>query len=147
MARSNRWSSTWNRPSIERFIEQAQKLEASEDFSALQVLAEQVFLRRENEFYSPLITHYETQIFRSQGEADAFAREQAERYQHRPEVELYDLQNDPYELKNLAAQPEQKPNLARLRAALDAWIQEQGDEGVQTQMETKAHQGSELMQR
>lgn len=93
-------------------------------------------------------TETNTPLFKSwlrKGETDAFAREQAERYQHRPEVELYDLQNDPFELKNLAEQPEQKPNLARLRAALDAWMKDQGDEGVKTEMEAKEHQGSGLV--
>lgn len=71
---------------------------------------------------------------------DAFAKEQVERYQHRPPVELYDLQNDPFEMKNLADQPEQKPNLARLRVALDGWMKQQGDEGVKTEMEAKEHQ-------
>ena len=90
-------------------------------------------------------TQTKSPVFKSwikKGETDAFAREQAQRYQHRPAVELYDLQNDPFEMKNLAEQPEQKPNLARLRAALDAWMKQQGDEGVQTEMEAKEHQGS-----
>ena len=74
------------------------------------------------------------------GQTDAFAREQAQRYQHRPPVELYDLRNDPYEMKNLAGEPDQKANLSRLRAALDAWMKQQGDEGVATEMEAKEHQ-------
>ncbi|MDQ3812357.1 MAG: sulfatase atsG, partial [Armatimonadota bacterium] len=91
-----------------------------------------------------------TPLFKSwikKGETDAFAREQAWRYQHRPAVELYDLQNDPFELKNLAEQPDQKSNLTRLRAALDAWMKEQGDEGVKTEMEAREHQGSGLMRK
>ena len=53
---------------------------------------------------------------------------------------FYDLQNDPFEMKNLAEQPEQKPNLARLRAALDAWMKQQGDKGIKTEMEAQEHQ-------
>ena len=90
-------------------------------------------------------TEVRTPLFQSwvrKGETDAFARQQAEMYQHRPAVELYDLQNDPYELKNLADQPDQKANLNRMRAALDAWMKQQGDEGVKTEMEAKEHQGS-----
>ena len=93
-------------------------------------------------------TEVNGQVFQSwvrKGETDTFAREQVMRYQHRPAIELYDLQNDPYELTNLAAQPEQKSNLARLRAALDAWMQQQGDEGVKTEMEAREHQGSGLV--
>ncbi len=90
-------------------------------------------------------TEVNGQVFQSwirKGATDAFAREQVLRYQHRPAVELYDLQNDPYELINIAAQPAQKSNLARLRAALDAWMQQQGDQGVKTEMEAREHQGS-----
>ncbi|RYX86433.1 sulfatase atsG [bacterium] len=76
------------------------------------------------------------------GETDAFAREQAQRYKVRPAVELYDLQNDPFEMKNIADQPDQKANLTRLRSALDGWMKQQGDEGVKTEMEAKEHQGS-----
>ncbi|BCM93485.1 arylsulfatase [Abditibacteriota bacterium] len=95
-------------------------------------------------------TEVNTPLFASwvrKGQTDAFAKEQAERYQHRPAVELYDLQNDPFELKNLAGQSEQKSNLTRLRAALDAWMKDQGDEGVKTEMEAKEHQGSGLVKR
>jgi uncharacterized sulfatase len=76
------------------------------------------------------------------GETDAFAREQAERYQHRPAVELYDLQSDPHEMKNIADDADQKATLTRMRGALDAWMKQQGDEGVKTEMEAKEHQGS-----
>lgn len=50
-------------------------------------------------------------------------------------------------MKNLAEQPEQKSQLNRLRAALDAWMKEQGDEGVKTEMEAKEHQGSGRVRR
>lgn len=49
-----------------------------------------------------------------------------------PCEELYDLQADPYELRNLAASadPAHAAALARLRAALDTWIVESGDRGA-----------------
>ena len=90
-------------------------------------------------------TETNTPLFQSwikKGETDAFAREQAQRYQNRPPVELYDLSNDPYEMKNLADQPAQKANLTRLRGALDAWMKDQGDEGVKTEMEARQHQNN-----
>ncbi|MBI5397099.1 MAG: sulfatase [Verrucomicrobia bacterium] len=43
--------------------------------------------------------------------------------------ELYDLQTDPFELKNLAGLPEHKEVLARLRAVLEAWIEKTNDSG------------------
>ncbi|MEI8206018.1 MAG: sulfatase [Kiritimatiellales bacterium] len=47
----------------------------------------------------------------------------------RPEVELYDLENDPYEMKNLAENPEYKPVLNKMRRALSDWMEETGDKG------------------
>jgi arylsulfatase A-like enzyme len=47
----------------------------------------------------------------------------------RPAEELYDLQADPYEVRNLAADPKQKAQLNRMRAQLDSWIKETGDQG------------------
>lgn len=79
--------------------------------------------------------------WRRKGEAgDAFARAQAARYTRRPSVELYDLQSDPWELKNVADRPENRETVARLRAQLDAWMTQQGDEGDKTEREANEHQ-------
>ncbi len=45
----------------------------------------------------------------------------------RPEFELYDLQNDPGEMVNLADCPETEPIRRELLAKLRAWMQETGD--------------------
>lgn len=50
------------------------------------------------------------------------------RYQERPREELYDLQNDPFEEHNLAGSPENAPVLSRMRAVLEQWLKEQGDQ-------------------
>jgi arylsulfatase A-like enzyme len=49
-----------------------------------------------------------------------------------PPEQLFDLQTDPHEIRNLAqsAEPEHREALARLRAALDVWLVETGDRGV-----------------
>ncbi len=47
----------------------------------------------------------------------------------RPVEELYDTQTDPHEINNLAANPAFGNDLARLRDACDAWINEVGDLG------------------
>lgn len=61
--------------------------------------------------------------------AAAFIR----RYHTRPAEELYDLRADPWELKNLAADPARAKTLQDLRAELDAWMKAQGDEGLKTE--------------
>lgn len=52
----------------------------------------------------------------------------------RPAEELYDLQADPEETRNLAADPAQAATLARLRRELDAWMTQQGDRGLETEL-------------
>jgi len=62
-----------------------------------------------------------------------------EMYQQRPEFELYDLENDPYELNNLAEIPEYAQRLSQLKAELDAWMQQQGDRGIVTEDAAQPH--------
>jgi len=53
------------------------------------------------------------------------AVERAYKYQHRPEEELYDMENDPFELKNII---EEKSELAEeLRGQLVEWMTQQND--------------------
>jgi hypothetical protein len=52
---------------------------------------------------------------------------------HRPAEELYDLTNDPQQLRNVAAEPAHADRLTQLRAQLDAWMTQQADEGLQTE--------------
>ncbi len=47
----------------------------------------------------------------------------------RPEEELYDLENDPYEMHNLAGNPEHRETLRRMRNALSDWMHRTGDDG------------------
>lgn len=46
-----------------------------------------------------------------------------------PEEELYDLQNDPHETRNLAGIPEHQRTLQRLRGVLNKWIEDTNDQG------------------
>ncbi|EMI20102.1 heparan N-sulfatase [Rhodopirellula maiorica SM1] len=50
------------------------------------------------------------------------------RYYSRPEYELYDLQNDPNELSNLAGREELSSVQHELTSELNHWIKDQGDE-------------------
>jgi len=47
----------------------------------------------------------------------------------RPGEELYDLEADPHEIRNLAADPAHRETLEAMRARIDAWIEETGDQG------------------
>ncbi len=61
-------------------------------------------------------------------EKDAKAAALVERHNHRPAEELYDLQADPYELKNLAADPAHAELLAKLREKVRQWRVQQGED-------------------
>lgn len=50
------------------------------------------------------------------------------RYIERPAEELYDINSDPNELHNLAAEPAHSKRLAAIRQELKAWMKEQGDQ-------------------
>ncbi|MDQ3440534.1 MAG: heparan N-sulfatase, partial [Planctomycetota bacterium] len=46
----------------------------------------------------------------------------------RPAEELYDVEADPHAVRNLAADPNYTTTLTKMRAAVDAWRIETGDE-------------------
>ncbi len=48
----------------------------------------------------------------------------------KPDHELYDLENDPHEVNNLASSPDHRHILERMKAALDAWMKETSDLGA-----------------
>ena len=50
------------------------------------------------------------------------------RYHIRPEFELFDLEKDPNELRNLAGHPKYKAKLAELKSELKKWTTAQGDD-------------------
>jgi N-sulfoglucosamine sulfohydrolase len=51
-----------------------------------------------------------------------------QRYHARPREELFDLETDPHEQRNLASDPQHAERLATLRAELNAWMVAQGDQ-------------------
>jgi arylsulfatase A-like enzyme len=59
---------------------------------------------------------------------DPHAKQVIERYSHRPAEELYDVQADPYELKNVAEDPAHTEALAGLRERLKQWRLQQGED-------------------
>ena len=63
-------------------------------------------------------------------QTDSDAKFLTDRFVKRPAIELYDLQEDPWELNNIAANPEHAARIVTMRAALEAWMEQQGDRGV-----------------
>ena len=55
----------------------------------------------------------------------------------KPSEELYDLDTDPYEVRNLAGSPEHQSVLARMRQALETWQKETGDLGLVPEAELR----------
>ncbi len=63
-------------------------------------------------------------------------------FRPRAEEELYDLEADPWETRNLAGAEHHSGVLASMRATLDAWIEESGDRGQR--FETPGEYGSDM---
>jgi uncharacterized sulfatase len=61
------------------------------------------------------------------GRDDPQAAISVKRYQERPREELYDLESDPWEQENLAANPGQSERLQGMRVELERWMNGQGD--------------------
>jgi N-sulfoglucosamine sulfohydrolase len=59
----------------------------------------------------------------------------------RPSEELYDLQSDPYEMKNLAADPALSEIKAKLQKELDTWMIQQKDKGLEAENLANTRQG------
>ncbi len=70
-------------------------------------------------------------------ETSPSARKLTQRIVKRPPVEFYDLQKDPYELNNLAADPAYATQIKDYTTKLHAWMQQQGDKGAAMDVEGK----------
>lgn len=58
------------------------------------------------------------------------ARFLMDRFVKRAALELYDLENDEWELNNIADDPEQDGRMAVMQAELNNWMACQGDRGI-----------------
>jgi N-sulfoglucosamine sulfohydrolase len=72
---------------------------------------------------------------------DERAKRVTHRYQHRPEFELFDCVADPLQMANLAADERYAGTVKELKTKLDAWMTSQGDQGIETELDAKNHQG------
>lgn len=78
-------------------------------------------------------------------EGDPFAQKRVTVYKERPEFELYDLRKDPYELHNVANDSAYKDVRIHLKKELDLWMEQQGDEGVSTELQATERQSNRWM--
>jgi len=62
-------------------------------------------------------------------------------FQYRPAEEFYDVTTDPYEMNNLGDNPQYRAVMDGMRKRLLAWMEQQGDEGVATEMKALERQG------
>jgi uncharacterized sulfatase len=60
-----------------------------------------------------------------------------DRFVRRPAIELYDLKNDPFEMKNLADRKKHAQRILELQVELYKWMSEQGDRGAAMDVEFK----------
>ena len=58
----------------------------------------------------------------------------------RPAEELYDLEADPFETRNLAGDPGLAAVKTKLSNALDGWMRQQGDKGMETELAAPSRQ-------
>jgi N-sulfoglucosamine sulfohydrolase len=73
--------------------------------------------------------------WRQAAEQDAEIAARIRWLSHRPEFELYDLRHDPLETNNLADQSDHTQIKRRLKTQLDAWMLQQGDDGLETELQ------------
>ena len=55
-------------------------------------------------------------------------------YLKRPEYELYDIINDPFEQVNIIQQPQYQKEIAVLKSNLTDWMRQQGDKGIESEL-------------
>lgn len=100
-------------------------------------------LNWENEFQNLVTEKMEVyQSWKTKAEqGDAFAMQQVKLYQKRPEYELFNLTGDPFEMHNLADNGKYKSVKKELNEVLKEWMAQQGDKGVETELNALNRQG------
>ena len=73
-----------------------------------------------------------------QMETDPHALDMVTRYMLRPAEQLYDVQSDPFEMNNLALDPQHARIRKQMALQLDRWMRDQGDPGAA--LDTKQNQ-------
>lgn len=73
-------------------------------------------------------------------ETDSVAYWLTNKYQHRPGIELYDLEHDRYCMRNIALEPGSKIITDKLDKVLKEWMISCGDKGQATELDALSHQ-------
>jgi uncharacterized sulfatase len=97
--------------------------------------------------FSNLLTSREDSVLHAwlaAGKDDPAALARAQFYSHRPAEEIYDLQAGPFELKNRADDPALAEIKKDLAHRLDLWMEQQGDRGIETEMQAQKRKGAFL---
>ncbi len=68
------------------------------------------------------------------GESDNSVKKRVQHYIQRPAEELYKLDEDPWELNNLAGDPQFADIREALRGELELWMKQQGDLGLESEL-------------
>jgi N-sulfoglucosamine sulfohydrolase len=68
------------------------------------------------------------------------AQDKIHRYNYRPAIELYSIKDDVVEWNNLATDPTYKDVVTNLKYRLEAWMKEQGDLGIETELKAPERQ-------
>jgi len=85
-------------------------------------------------------TLWEWQDLGKQG--NQWAKSRVDSYLRRPEVEFYDVIDDPFETHNLANEEKFKPLIAEHMIELASWMKQQGDLGIKTELDACQHAAS-----
>jgi uncharacterized sulfatase len=73
---------------------------------------------------------------------DPEAEKMIQRFRKQAEFMLFDLDADPWEMNNLADNPEYAPKLGELKESISAWMEQQGDKGPVAKPKKKAKKTS-----
>ena len=93
-------------------------------------------------FRNTVFTHpYYREWLAKAESGDAHAKRITGRYAMRPGEELYDCDKDPWNLNNLAGDPDLATIKSDLSNQLDDWMRQQGDLGQATELAAREHQG------
>lgn len=98
-------------------------------------------LNHESKFTNACTSSAEFKSMRAMANKNQQATALLDRYQYRPEFELYDTKNDSLEMVNLSDQPQFQPIVSRLRNKLVAWMKQQGDGGIDAEKDAILRQG------